>query len=79
MKQEFDSTIISTITVGILALLDIGVISCFSNLKIAHFKISETLAAIIGVCLVIFAYIPVRNTVKKAVRIVLKREIYDIT
>jgi signal transduction histidine kinase len=74
----FDNTLIYTITLGFLAATDIGVISFFSNIKSEFFQISEPFAAVLSVWLVIFAYIPVRNTIKRGVKRVLKREVYDL-
>lgn len=74
----FDNTFTYTATLSILVLLDMGVIGFFSNLKSAAFSVPEPVATIIAVWLVIFAYVPVRNTVRNGVKRLLKREFYDM-
>lgn len=74
----FDNTFIYTITLSILVFLDMGVISFFANLKSETFRVSGSIETIAEVWLIIFAYVPVRNNVRKAVKKILKRENYNL-
>lgn len=75
----FDSTIIYSITIGLLVLLDAGVISSLIALKILDFNTTNPFIPVsILVWTVIFAYLPLRNGVKRAVKKILKREMYDL-
>jgi signal transduction histidine kinase len=73
----FDNTLIYATTLGVLAFLDIVIITALVNIQILSFRISEPVAMIIGVWAIIFTYIPIRNYIQNIIKRILKREIYD--
>ncbi len=74
----FDNTLIYSITLGLLALIDFGVISALTDFKIISFSVSQPFSILIGVWVIIFAYVPVRNRVQAFIKHLLKREVYDL-
>lgn len=74
----FDNTLIYATTLGVLAFLDIIIITALVNIQILSFRISEPIAMIIGVWVIIFTYIPIRNYIQDIIKRIFKREIYDI-
>jgi signal transduction histidine kinase len=74
----FDNTIIYTITVLILAALDLFIIYFLTDTVLASLNMPQPLIVIFAVWIIIFAYIPVRNFVQRIIKKLLKRELYDI-
>ncbi len=74
----FDNTLIYSATLGVLAFIDITVISVLTNLKILNFSINQPVAVIAGVWVIIYTYVPVRDFIRNRIRKLLKREVYDI-
>lgn len=74
----FDNTIIYTITVLILAALDLFIIYFLTDTVLVSLNIPQPLIVIFAVWIIIFAYIPVRNFVQNIIKRLLKRELYDI-
>lgn len=74
----FDNTIIYTITVLILASLDLFIIYLLTDTVLVRLNIPQPLIVIFAVWIIIFAYIPVRNFVQRIIKKLLKRELYDI-
>lgn len=72
----FDNTLIYTVTIGLLALIDFGIVTLFAVIKIPF--LTEPFPTIVAVWIVIFTYVPVRDKVRNTVKIILKREVYDI-
>jgi signal transduction histidine kinase len=72
----FDNTLIYSVTIGLLVLIDFGIITLLAISKIPF--LAEPIPTIIAVWMVIFTYIPVRNNVRDMVKRLLKREMYDI-
>lgn len=73
----FDNTLIYSITIGLLALIDITVVYILTSNKMLLPIFKEPFSTIIAILVIIFAYLPVRNLVQKQIKKVLKREIYD--
>ncbi len=61
-----------------IAFTYLQIINFLSNIKIEIIRISEPVATVIAVWFIIFAYVPVRDKVKKVVKKLLKRETYDL-
>lgn len=74
----FDNTLIYTGTLGLLALLDIVIVTALTQLKFMNFNISQPIAIIIGVWMIIIAYLPIRNWIRDKIKRLLKRELYNI-
>lgn len=73
----FDNTLIYSITIGLLALIDITVVYILTSNKMLLPIFKELFSTILAVLVIIFAYLPVRNLVQKQIKKILKREIYD--
>jgi signal transduction histidine kinase len=74
----FDNTLIYTVTIGLLALIDIAVVYILTSNKIPLLRFSEPFPSIIAVWVIIFTYIPLRNKVRDAIKLLMKRETYDL-
>ena len=74
----FDGALIYTITLGVLVLIDIWVISLFTRLREGFVRIEEPIPMIIAVWVVILTYVPIRETVRKLVKRLLRRDEYDM-
>lgn len=75
----FDSTLIYTLTVGLIALLDIIIVYLLSSTKIPFFSFSTPVLTLVAIWVVIFTYLPLREKLSYFVKKLLKREIYDIS
>jgi signal transduction histidine kinase len=74
-----DNTIIYSLTLGVLVLIDAGVISAFARLRVIDFDRGvDFFPVAVLVWTVIFAYVPLRKQMKLFVKRLLKREIYNI-
>ena len=73
----FDTTIVYVLTLGVIALLDIGVVSGLASLKSFAPYIGEPGVTIIALWFAVLAYIPVRNSISRGVKRFLKRDVYD--
>jgi len=74
----FDNTIIYVLTLGALALIDVGAISFLIRLQVLDLVANPFFSTAVLVWMVIFTYIPVRDRIKAMVKRVLKRELYNI-
>lgn len=70
----FENAIIYSIIMGGLTLVDIGV----TSFLIQFGALSIPAATVFSTWLVIFAYLPFRNIVKRGIKRLLKREIYEL-
>ncbi len=74
----FDNTLIYTVTIGLLALIDIVVVYTLTSNKIPLLRFSEPFPSIIAVWVIIFTYLPLRSKVRDAIKLIMKRETYDL-
>lgn len=74
----FDNTLIYSVTIGLLALIDMAVVYILTSNKIPLLVFKEPFPTIIAVWVIIFTYVPVRNRVRDIIKRLLKREIYDL-
>jgi signal transduction histidine kinase len=74
----FDNTLIYSVTIGLLALIDIAVVYILTSNKIPLLIFKEPFPTIIAMWVIIFTYLPIRNKVRNFIKRLLKREIYDI-
>ncbi len=73
IETLFDNTLVYAITLGLLVLLDLGVVGAVGRLA----GPGSSLSVIAALWIVVFAYIPIRERVRKAVRKLLNRNDYD--
>lgn len=73
----FDNTLIYTVTIGLLALIDIAIVYLLTSNKIP-LRFSEPFPTIIAVWIIIFTYLPLRNKVRDTIKRLMKRETYDL-
>ena len=79
IDRLLDNTIVYSIILGALVLLDAGVISTLVRFDVIDVRSRHSFIAVaILVWIVIFTYIPLREKLKLIVKKLLKREIYDI-
>ncbi len=74
----FDNTLIYSITIGLLAMIDVAIVYILTSKKIPLLVFEGPFPTIIAVWVIIFAYLPVRNRVRDFIKKILKREIYDL-
>lgn len=71
-----DNTLIYVITLGLLALMDIGIVTFLIDTQ--FFNVSTPVAIAVSIWVAALVYIQVRNLVQKQIKRILKREVYDI-
>jgi signal transduction histidine kinase len=77
IESIFDHTIIYSVTILVLAGIETGFLSSVAPAVMKRGMTSHT-AMLMAVLIIVFAYIPVRNTIKTAVERLFKRGEYDV-
>lgn len=73
----FDNTLVYSLTIAILAIIDIVVVTFLTTNHIPLLQFTTPITTVIAVWIIIFTYLPIRNFVQKWIKKLLKREIYD--